>query len=166
METLDRHSIAQSDLLGFSREEQKLLAALVRAHRRKFPVSVFKQLPAQQRSSTKRLAILLRLSALLHHSRFSIPLPEPRLRVKEKRVTLEFPAGWLRRHSLTGAWTKRRRISVQAATRSIVRDRDRRAPRLAGLDRLPFPNGGQRPVTMAWHERGTAGISLRSPLWP
>ena len=95
--------IANSDLLGFSREEQKLLATLVRAHRRKFPVSVFKRLPAQQIHSAERLAILLRLSALLHRSRVSIPMPEPRLRAEEKRVTLEFPAGWLRQHPLTGA---------------------------------------------------------------
>ncbi len=95
--------IANSDLLGFSREEQKLLATLVRAHRRKFPVSVFKGLPAQQILSAKRLAILLRLSALLHRSRVSVPMPEPRLRAEEKRVTLEFPAGWLRLHPLTGA---------------------------------------------------------------
>ena len=95
--------IAHSDLLGFSREEQKLLATLVRAHRRKFPVSVFKGLPAQQIHSAERLAILLRLSALLHRSRVSIPMPEPRLRAEEKRVTVEFSAGWLRRHPLTGA---------------------------------------------------------------
>lgn len=95
--------IAHSDLLGFSREEQKLLATLVLAHRRKFPVSVFKALPAHQRPSAERLAILLRLAALLRRSRVSIPLPEPRLRAHEKRVTLEFPAGWLRRHPLTGA---------------------------------------------------------------
>ncbi len=95
--------IAQSDLLGFSREEQKLLATLVRAHRRKFPVSVFKGLPAQQILSAERLAILLRLSAMLHRSRVSVPMPEPRLRAEEKRVTLEFPAGWLQRHPLTGA---------------------------------------------------------------
>ena len=80
--------IANSDLLGFSREEQKLLATLVRAHRRKFPVSVFKGLPAQQILSAKRLAILLRLSALLHRSRVSVPMPEPRLRAEEKRVDL------------------------------------------------------------------------------
>ncbi len=95
--------IAQSDLLGFSREEQKLLATLVRAHRRKFPVSVFKGLPAQQILSAERLTILLRLSAVLHRSRVSAPTPEPRLRAEEKRATLEFPAGWLRRHPLTGA---------------------------------------------------------------
>ena len=56
--------IEYADLLGYSRQEQKFLAILVRAHRRKFPAKEFKAFPAQEARFLLRLAILLRLSVL------------------------------------------------------------------------------------------------------
>jgi len=93
--------IAASDLYGFSREEQKLLATLVRAHRRKLPVSILKSLPRKRGREIERLAIVLRIAVLLHRSRAPESTPEPKLCAGKKSMTLSFPRGWMDRHPLT-----------------------------------------------------------------
>ncbi|MEQ6889345.1 exopolyphosphatase [Halomonas sp. CS7] len=71
--------LEHSDLAGFSRPEQRLLAFLVRAHRRKFPVKEWQALPASEQRSHARLARLLRLAVLINHSRPEQPPEVPRL---------------------------------------------------------------------------------------
>lgn len=61
--------LEHSDLPGFSRPEQKALAFLVRAHRRKFPQKELEALSATLRPHYARLARLLRLAVILNHSR-------------------------------------------------------------------------------------------------
>ncbi|RTR03421.1 exopolyphosphatase [Halomonas nitroreducens] len=68
-----------SDLAGFSRPEQRLLAFLVRAHRRKFPAKEWQALPTAERRSHARLARLLRLAVILNHSRPEQPPALPGL---------------------------------------------------------------------------------------
>jgi len=95
--------VSMADLLGFSRQEQRLLAALVRAHRRKFPVEVIELLPEAWRRPIARLAIVLRLAYVLHRSRSPEPLPEIRVSAIKRSIALRFPAGWLDDHPLTRA---------------------------------------------------------------
>ncbi|MGD8375258.1 MAG: exopolyphosphatase [Acidobacteriota bacterium] len=97
--------IAQSDLFGFSREEQQSLATLVRAHRRKFPVVSFRLLPRPWDRKAPRAAILLRLAFKLHRSRTPDPQPVPRLEIDRSRKTIRarFEPGWLADHPLTRA---------------------------------------------------------------
>ncbi|WP_108445266.1 exopolyphosphatase [Halomonas denitrificans] len=71
--------LEHSDLAGFSRPEQRLLAFLVRAHRRKFPVKEWQALPGSEQRSHARLARLLRLAVLINHSRPEQPPEVPRL---------------------------------------------------------------------------------------
>lgn len=92
-----------ADIPGFSRQEQKLLACLIRAHRRKFPVKVFKELPGTTSVSFQRLAILLRLAVLLHRARNAAALPEFTLRAESRILSINFPQGWLDVHPLTRA---------------------------------------------------------------
>ena len=61
--------LEHADLPGFSRPEQKSLAFLVRAHRRKFPLKELEALPESLRERYSRLARLLRLAVILNHSR-------------------------------------------------------------------------------------------------
>lgn len=61
--------IEHSDMAGFSRPEQQLLAFLVRAHRRKFPQKECLMLPRARQQDAARLARLLRLAVLFNHSR-------------------------------------------------------------------------------------------------
>ena len=95
--------IANADMPGFSQQEQQLLASLVRAHRRKFPAKVFRDLPKRLVKSPKRLAILLRLAVILRRSRNRQPLPELELAADGKVMTLTFADGWLAEHPLTRA---------------------------------------------------------------
>lgn len=95
--------LTYADMPGFSRQEQQVMALLVRAHRRKMPVNDIKALPESWHKLLYRLAILLRLAVLLHRSRSDIPLPDIKLLVKKRNLALLFPVGWLEQHSLTQA---------------------------------------------------------------
>ena len=95
--------IANADMPGFTQQEQQLLAGLVRAHRRKFPAKLYRDLPKRPVKSPKRLAILLRLAVILRRSRSNQPLPALDLTVEAKVLTLTFPGGWLTAHPLTRA---------------------------------------------------------------
>lgn len=95
--------LANADLAGFSRRDQQLLAAVVRAHRRKFPVAVLRELPAAWIQPATRLALLLRLAVVLHRSRSPNPPPAIRLEGSAKSIVLYFPEGWLAARPLTQA---------------------------------------------------------------
>ena len=83
------------DLPGFSRSDQGQLAALVRAHRRKFPAD------EGYTELTTRLSVLLRLAVLFHRNRTSAPLPHVAMRAQKNQITLDLPEQWLEDHPLT-----------------------------------------------------------------
>ena len=87
--------LRHGDLAGFSREEQQVLATLVRAHRRKFPKGVFKDLPADWQDAAARLAVLLRLAVILHRARSDEPLPVMDCQADGPTLELRFPKDWL-----------------------------------------------------------------------
>jgi len=91
------------DMPGFSSSEQKLLAILLRGHRRKFPTALFRELSRGQAQRLQRLCILLRLAVLLRRSHSDTPQPPFRLTAENKNLKLAFPAGWLGEHPLTEA---------------------------------------------------------------
>jgi len=107
--------LAHADLAGFSLQEQALLAALVRAHRRKFPLAVFEELPTTWQRPARRLALLLRLAVLLHRGRAAVRLPPLRLKADGARLRLVFPPGWLAAHPLTRADLEAERAWVERA---------------------------------------------------
>ncbi len=95
--------LQHSDLPGFTRLEQQLLAFLVRGHRRKFPKEEYRQLPEKQRQPYRYLCLLLRLSVIMHRSRSKARLPAFTLKVDGQKLELSFPSGWLNHHPLTRA---------------------------------------------------------------
>jgi exopolyphosphatase/guanosine-5'-triphosphate,3'-diphosphate pyrophosphatase len=107
--------LRHSDLPGFSRRDQELLAALVHGHRRKFPKAVFKALPKGSIRSAWRLCVLLRLAVLLHRGRSSERLPPIRLQARKDFVELRFPPGWLGAHPLTRADLETEAANLQKA---------------------------------------------------
>jgi exopolyphosphatase/guanosine-5'-triphosphate,3'-diphosphate pyrophosphatase len=94
--------IANSDMPGFSRDEQSLLAELIRTHRRKL-ASLFRDLPPLRSELALRLAMLLRLAVLLCRSRSSRPLPPLTLLADAQRLVLALPQKWLDDHPLVAA---------------------------------------------------------------
>jgi len=95
--------LSHADMEGFSRQDQQVLAMLVRGHRRKFPGVDFRRLPTDRQLPARRLALLLRLAALLNRSRSDLAPPTLGLTVAGDIVQLRFPDGWLGAHPLTRA---------------------------------------------------------------
>lgn len=94
--------VANSDLPGFSRDDQQLLAELIRTHRRKL-ASLFRELPPLRSELALRLAMVLRLAVLLNRSRSSRPLPQLGLQVERDALLLTVSARWLEEHPLVAA---------------------------------------------------------------
>ncbi|MGB5339924.1 MAG: exopolyphosphatase [Gammaproteobacteria bacterium] len=95
--------IRNVNLPGFSQQEKQLLADLVRAHRRKFPLAVIKALPDRWLQMAIRLAIILRLAVALNRGRADAQLPSLSVHGSKKRIVLELPPAWLDQHPLTKA---------------------------------------------------------------
>lgn len=95
--------LRHADMAGFSKQEQLLLASLVRTHRRKFPRSVFEDLPEFWVRPAQRLAILLRLAVRLHRGRARDPLPAINFSANGRKIRLAFPDDWLAQHPLAEA---------------------------------------------------------------
>jgi exopolyphosphatase/guanosine-5'-triphosphate,3'-diphosphate pyrophosphatase len=95
--------IENGDLPGFSRQDQKILATLVRFHRRKVSAKNFKDLVKPWDTAIFPLVLLLRLAVLLHRSRQTNGLPPLALAMADTRVILRFPKDWLNDHPLTTA---------------------------------------------------------------
>jgi exopolyphosphatase/guanosine-5'-triphosphate,3'-diphosphate pyrophosphatase len=93
--------LGNADLAGFSRQEQQLLAALVRLHRRRFRKEIMAGLVEPWDQAGVRLAVILRLAVLLNRSRSLKSLPAIAFRGKPDKPELEFPAGWLDERPLT-----------------------------------------------------------------
>ena len=87
--------LQHSDIAGFSIQEQRVLAALVRTHRRGIPKSAFDLLPDRLLDATRRKAALLRLAVLLQRSHEPQAAPDPRLVAEGNKLTLSLPGRWL-----------------------------------------------------------------------
>lgn len=108
--------VAHSDLPGFSQTDKQVLAALLRLHRGKFAAAGTAALGAEWREPVQRLAVMLRLSYLLHRSRKPGLRPPLQIKATAKRVQLGFRhAGWLERHPLTHADLQREMQYLAAA---------------------------------------------------
>ena len=105
----------KSDLPGFSWQTQQQLAAIIRGHRRKFPVDVFDALPAQNRSAASYLCVLLRLAVLLHRPRTGNVPKGLKLRAEKRSLQVKFARGWLRQHPLTAADLEQESAWLRAA---------------------------------------------------
>ena len=94
--------IEHSDLAGFSREDQQMLALLVRGHRRNIPKDKFAEF-GDEGVKLIRLCVLLRFAILFHHIRGTQQMPTVTLHAAGESLDVEFPAGWLEQNQLTQA---------------------------------------------------------------
>ena len=95
--------LANSDIPGFSQQEQLFLAALLRTHRRKVPATAFEALPERLLKPALRLAALLRLAVVFHHSGEDQPMPQPKLAASGNTLRLRLDGKWLDAHPLLRA---------------------------------------------------------------
>ena len=113
--------IEHSDLSGFSRQDQQMLALLVRGHRRNIPKDKFAEFGAEG-IKLVRLCVLLRFAILFHHIRGSQEMPNVQLKVAGQSLEIHFPEGWLQANPLTQAdftqeaeWLKR--VGIELSVR-------------------------------------------------
>ncbi len=113
--------VEHSDLAGFSRQDQHMLALLVRGHRRNIPKDKFADF-GEEGLKLIRLCVLLRFAILFHHIRGTQEMPKVRLEASEQSLEIVFPEGWLEANPLTQAdftqeagWLKR--IGVELSVR-------------------------------------------------
>ena len=95
--------VRHADMLGFTSNEQQIVATLIRAHRYKFPSSVLSELGEQLAEPVMRLCIILRLAVLLRRGHRDEELPDIAMTASSNTVWLQFPEGWLKQHALTRA---------------------------------------------------------------
>lgn len=93
--------VENSDIDGFSRQQQRLLALLIRSHRQKFPSTLFLELPEPTRTQVRHLAVLLRLSVALNRSRSEALEDQVKLTVKKGQFRLRISREWCDEHPLT-----------------------------------------------------------------
>jgi exopolyphosphatase/guanosine-5'-triphosphate,3'-diphosphate pyrophosphatase len=95
--------VENSDIAGFSRQQQQFLAALVRTHRRGIPKSAFDALPDRLLAVARRSAALLRLAVLLHRSHENGEVPRLDLKADGNALTLTVSKRWLEARPLVKA---------------------------------------------------------------
>ena len=94
--------IEHSDLSGFSREDQQMLALLVRGHRRNIPKDKFAEF-GENGNKLIRLCVLLRFAILFHHIRGTQEMPQVELHAAGNHLDVVFPDAWLENNQLTQA---------------------------------------------------------------
>jgi exopolyphosphatase/guanosine-5'-triphosphate,3'-diphosphate pyrophosphatase len=95
--------VENGDLPGFSSDDQRILATLVRWHRRRLSVSSLNEGHDESPALLLHLCVLLRLAVLLNRSRSSRELPEMELRAANAKLTLTIPQKWFEAHALSRA---------------------------------------------------------------
>jgi exopolyphosphatase/guanosine-5'-triphosphate,3'-diphosphate pyrophosphatase len=95
--------VENSDMPGFSREDQLILAALIEGQRRRFPPERLEALPAETRAQVERLILVFRLAVLLNRDRGQTPAVKVEMATKKDGYLLTFPPNWLELNPLLRA---------------------------------------------------------------
>lgn len=95
--------LANSDMPGFVRLEQLLMATLVAFHRRKLDDLSLDTLPNSWRAPLFKLIVLLRLAVLFNRARSPVELPPLKLVAGSDRLDLDIPEVWIADNPLTQA---------------------------------------------------------------
>lgn len=104
--------ISESDMPGFSQQEQQALSNLILRHRRKFTQSLDYRFTKSDQQVLDRLSILLRLSIVLHNDRKEGDMPIFTLKANNKTLHAEFLPKWLDSRPLTLANLQREAESL------------------------------------------------------
>ncbi|SJM96382.1 exopolyphosphatase [Crenothrix polyspora] len=95
--------IENGDLAGFSSQDQKILATVVKAHRRKFSKTNFSDLPTPWDEQGIFLSVILRLAVVLHRNRYEHTLLDFKVNLVKNKIRLHFSKDYLLQLPLTHA---------------------------------------------------------------
>jgi exopolyphosphatase/guanosine-5'-triphosphate,3'-diphosphate pyrophosphatase len=93
--------VENSDMAGFSRQEQLFLAALVRNHRRPIPGDYADKLPTRLLEPLRMTLFCLRFACVLCRTRDDSSIPQFKLTGNDNMITVDFAREWQERHPLT-----------------------------------------------------------------
>ncbi|MDX1555312.1 MAG: Ppx/GppA phosphatase family protein [Xanthomonadales bacterium] len=99
-----RHSAylaENSDMPGFSTQEQLFLAALIRHHRRAVPTRFAEGLPTRLHEPLRVTLFCLRFACILCRSRDDDAIPDFSLSGRERSIAVRFSDAWAEQHPLT-----------------------------------------------------------------
>ncbi len=94
---IHKHSayiLQNTDLPGFNQDDQALLAALVRFHRKGLKLSELPALPNHDEQTVLRCIRILRLAVAAHHRRQDNLLPEWNVQAAGDQLVVTLPLGW------------------------------------------------------------------------
>lgn len=109
------YMVANSDMLGFSREEQHVLSVIIRGQRRSFPSKYIDKLPEESQQRTRKLTILLRLAMVFNRGRSEKVDTSTKLKITKDGLKLILPKNWLSRHRLTETDIQQEQTYLKAA---------------------------------------------------
>jgi len=103
---VQKHSyyiLKHADLHGFNAEQQAFMAMLTRFYRKKIQLADIPELTQFRQIELLQCLILLRMSAILNVRRNPQLAPNVELDVDDHSISLTFPTGWLKQHTVTAA---------------------------------------------------------------
>ncbi len=95
--------LENSDLMGFSWNEQQLLACLVGNHRRKINLDLIDKLPSRWQEQAMFMIVILRIAILINRDRVPKKLPAIIILDNDGGLDIKFDQEWLDIHPLTVA---------------------------------------------------------------
>lgn len=93
--------VENSDMPGFTRQEQMFLAALVRNHRRGISRGFADRLPSRLHEPLRLTLMCLRFACILCRGRDDSAIPAFRLSGSDNTITVALPGEWVDAHPLT-----------------------------------------------------------------
>lgn len=93
--------VANADMAGFSRDDQAIIAAVIRGHRRKVHGDLLEGVPPEYENEARYCTALFRLATLFNRSRTDDAEPALDIDASRKRLSIGFPPGWLDAHPLS-----------------------------------------------------------------
>lgn len=88
--------VEHADLDGFSKQDQKILATMIRYQQRKIDPSAFEGMP----DYLLLITCLLRISVLFNRGRYLKESPNVEISLSKDEIKLQFEKGWLKEHPL------------------------------------------------------------------
>ncbi|NNE06112.1 MAG: Ppx/GppA family phosphatase [Xanthomonadales bacterium] len=120
--------VQESDMAGFSRQEQAFLAALVRHHRRAIPAHYAAGLPARLRRPLRYTLFMIRFAWILSRTRDDNAVPVFDLNFTNEQIVVSLDQQWVELHPLTMTDLELERVQLDTVGIQLeIRQRERPA---------------------------------------
>lgn len=92
--------LTHSDLPGFTRQDQTIIAAMVVSHRRKIRDTLEEPIQPHLQEKVKRLVLVLRLAVVFHRTRRDGDIPRYKVKPAKDGVKISFEPDWIQAQPL------------------------------------------------------------------